>query len=427
MSLSGNSPEGTGHVGTLTLDQSRALKQLYSALFEIQEKGAVTIVPEPVAIPVPAAATTPAPAASGWGGGWFGSATPAAPAEPVVEPPVTVTLEEIGLSAQEVHTSLWNNVLADNPDALVLRFLRARKWHVANGLLMMLRAFKWRLEQNVEDVKSLGDAELDAAYPKFQQQLHMGKFYVHGTDKHGQPVVYLNVHLHRSGDQDNKTLERLTIYLMETGRLLIQSPVETVALVFDLTNFGLANMDYSLVQFLVKCFEAYYPESLGAILVHNAPLVFWGVWKVIEPWLDPVVASKIKFTYKNQELLDLIPAEHLPDSFTGAGLDKYTYQYLPPVAGENDAMKDEATKAVLTAEWNALSAKYDSKTKEWVGLAEGKDAEVTKEREQIAKELHAQYYKMEPYIRARNQFHRKNAAGQSVLQPDGTAIWTYDS
>lgn len=214
---------------------------------------------------------------------------------------------------------------------------------------------------------------------------------------------------------------------METGRLLIQSPVETVALVFDLTNFGLANMDYSLVQFLVKCFEAYYPESLGAILVHNAPLVFWGVWKVIEPWLDPVVASKIKFTYKNQELLDLIPAEHLPDSFTGAGLDKYTYQYLPPVAGENDAMKDEATKAVLTAEWNALSAKYDSKTKEWVGLAEGKDTEVAKEREQIAKELHAQYYKMEPYIRARNQFHRKNAAGQSVLQPDGTAIWTYHS
>lgn len=81
---------------------------------------------------------------------------------------------------------------------------------------------------------------------------------------------YLNVHLHRSGDQDNKTLERLTIYLMETGRLLIQSPVETVALVFDLTNFGLANMDYSLVQFLVKCFEAYYPTPFSILAsVHH--------------------------------------------------------------------------------------------------------------------------------------------------------------
>ncbi|KAF9962865.1 hypothetical protein BGZ70_007832, partial [Mortierella alpina] len=149
MSLSGNSPAGTGHVGTLTSDQSRALKQLYSALFEIQEKGTVTIVSEPIA--APAAPAAPAPAASGWGGGWFGSAAPAVPAEPVIEAPVTVTLEEIGLSPQEVHTSLWNNVLGDNPDALVLRFLRARKWHVANGLLMMLRAFKWRLEQNVED------------------------------------------------------------------------------------------------------------------------------------------------------------------------------------------------------------------------------------------------------------------------------------
>ncbi|KAG0207660.1 hypothetical protein BGX28_001178 [Mortierella sp. GBA30] len=424
MSITGNSPPGTGYVGCLTPDQSQALKKLWSALFEIQENGTVTIIPESVpAVPTPA----PAPAASGWGSGWFGSATPAVPAQPVVEPPVTVTLEEIGLTAQEVRTALWNNVLADNPDTLALRFLRARKWHVANGVLMMLRAFKWRLEQNVEDVKTLGDDELDVAYPKFKQQLQMGKFYVHGTDKHGQPVVYLNVHLHRSGDQDYKTLERLTIYLMETGRLLIQSPVETVVLVFDLTNFGLGNMDYSLVQFLVKCFEAYYPESLGAILVHNAPLVFWGVWKVIEPWLDPVVASKIKFTYKNQELLDLIPAEHLPDSFQGAGLDKYTYQYLEPVPGENDSMKDVATKATLIAERDALSVKYEAKTREWIRLDEGKDGAVTQEREDIVTELHQQYYKMEPYIRARNQFHRMDASGKSVLQPDGTTVWTYNN
>lgn len=174
-----NTPAGTGHVGTLTPDQVKNLQKLWDALYEIQEKGTVTIVPEPVA-----AAPEPAAAASAWGG-WF----TAAPAEPVVEPPVTITLAEVGLTAADVRTNLWNNVLGDHPDSMVLRFLRARKWHVGNGLLMLLNAFKWRLEQDVENVKTLGDNELDAKYPKFREQLQVGKFYIHGTDRKGQPVV----------------------------------------------------------------------------------------------------------------------------------------------------------------------------------------------------------------------------------------------
>ncbi|KAF9172805.1 hypothetical protein BGX21_001381 [Mortierella sp. AD011] len=417
--MSGNAPEGTGYVGILTPDQTKALKKFWAALEEVQEKGTVTVVPEPAAAP------EPAPVASGWGGGWFSAAAPAAP---VVEPPVTITLSEIGITAVEIKTTLSNIILGDNPDALALRFLRARKWNVGNGLLMLLNAFKWRLTEDVENVKILDDNELDIKYPKFKNQLEMGKFYIHGTDRKGQPVVYLNVHLHKSTDQDPKTLERLTIYLMETGRLLIQPPVETVTLIFDLSQFGLANMDYGLVQFLVKCFEAYYPESLGTILVHNAPLVFWGVWKVIEGWLDPVVASKIKFTYKNTELVELIPAEHLPDSFQDAGLDRYNYEYLAPVPGENDLMRDEANKEVLLGEWNHLIKRHEANTKVWVKTEDHSLTNpVQAERDAIAKELRSHYYKLQPYIRAKNQFQRKNSAGVSVIQPDGSVKWTYNN
>lgn len=182
--MNDNTPAGTGHVGTLTADQNKTLQKMWAALYEIQEKGTVTVVPEVKPV---AAAPEPAPAASGWGGGWFSA--PAAPAAPVVEPPVTITLSELGLTAAQVQEGVWSNVLGDHPDSLVLRFLRARKWNVGNGLLMLLNAIKWRLEQEVENVKTLGDTELDAKYPKFQQQLQMGKWYIHGTDKSGQPVV----------------------------------------------------------------------------------------------------------------------------------------------------------------------------------------------------------------------------------------------
>ena len=45
---------------------------------------------------------------------------------------------------------------------------------------------------------------------------------------------------------------------------------------FEMTGFTLANMDYVPVKFIIKCFEANYPESLGVILIHNAPWVFKG-------------------------------------------------------------------------------------------------------------------------------------------------------
>lgn len=41
-----------------------------------------------------------------------------------------------------------------------------------------------------------------------------------------------------------------------------------------MTGFTLANMDYVPLKFIIKCFEANYPESLGVILIHNAPWVF---------------------------------------------------------------------------------------------------------------------------------------------------------
>lgn len=62
---------------------------------------------------------------------------------------------------------------------------------------------------------------------------------------------YINVRMHKPADQDPKALEKFTIYVMETGRLMIQPPVETACLIFDMTGFSLANMDYKYVTLLL--------------------------------------------------------------------------------------------------------------------------------------------------------------------------------
>jgi hypothetical protein len=63
-------------------------------------------------------------------------------------------------------------------------------------------------------------------------------------------------------------------------------------------------------------------------------------------------------------------------------------------------------------------------TREWIACkkTEGARSEEVIETERLAltKELRAAYYKVDPYIRARNMYHRAN-----VLQTDGSATWTY--
>lgn len=36
--------------------------------------------------------------------------------------------------------------------------------------------------------------------------------------------------------------------------------------------------EYPPVKFIIRCFEANYPECLGVLLIHNAPWIFSGSW-----------------------------------------------------------------------------------------------------------------------------------------------------
>ncbi|KAF9985965.1 hypothetical protein BGZ75_002340 [Mortierella antarctica] len=74
------------------------------------------------------------------------------------------------------------------------------------------------VDEEVFDLKSKSDKELDDMLPGFIQQLGLGKFYVQGTDNGNRPVVYLNVRMHRPGDQNARTMEKMFVYILETEK-----------------------------------------------------------------------------------------------------------------------------------------------------------------------------------------------------------------
>lgn len=177
---------------------------------------------------------------------------------------------------------------------------------------MLTCMINWRLELNVDDIVEKGEEILNKDMPGFDLQMKSGKAYLHGADKLSRPVFYIHVKIHQTRQQTFEALRAFTIYSMETCRMFLAPPTHQCNLVFDLTDFGLKNMDWPFVHFLVKAFEAYYPETLGTLCIHKAPWVFSGLWRVIRPLLDPVVQNKVVFTRNEKELLEYIDENQLP-------------------------------------------------------------------------------------------------------------------
>lgn len=337
------------------------------------------------------------------------------------------------LSPETLRATFWSMVKHDHPDALLLRFLRARKWDVEKALVMMVSTMRWRAsDMKVDDdimwngeMKAVEEAEgTDPAKKKsahdFLAQMRLGKSFLHGLDKAGRPMCFVRVRLHKQGEQSEQSLERYTVFVIESARMILAPPVDTACVVFDMTGFSMANMDYAPVKFMIKCFEANYPESLGVVLVHKAPWIFQGIWKIIKGWLDPVVASKVHFTNNNQEMEEFVPASHIIKELNGA--EDWTYNYIEPVPGENDLMKDVETRDKLLAERKEIVREYEDATLEWIHDG-GKNEAIKTKRNELANKLRDDYWKLDPYIRARSYYDRVgliNPGGRLQFYPGET-------
>jgi hypothetical protein len=237
-----------GHVGNLTPEQEDKLRKFWQAIANVcgwSEDGSTSM--RDVAKESAAAAAAADADAGKWRFGLFRK----------TENPGADTFgsgnedDKFGLtkqfnevlakqSAESIRETIWSMVKHDHPDALALRFLRARKWDVQKAVIMFITAMNWRQsEMHVDDdIMKNGEggaaaSEKDADADKkrighdFMQQLRMGKSFLHGTDKEGRPICVVRVRLHRNGDQCAESIERYTVHIIETARLLLIAPVET--------------------------------------------------------------------------------------------------------------------------------------------------------------------------------------------------------
>ena len=143
-------------------------------------------------------------------------------------------------SPEAIRTAFWSMVKHDDPDGLLLRFLRARKWNVHDALIMLISTLHWRMQgmQVDEDIVRRGEGgaledSVSSNTPTkkeghdFLTQMRLGKSFLHGTDKEGRPITFVRVRLHKQGEQSEACLEKFTVFTIETARLLLSPNVDT--------------------------------------------------------------------------------------------------------------------------------------------------------------------------------------------------------
>jgi hypothetical protein len=182
-----------GHVGNLTVKETDMLKQIWVRLFDLFKQAGTEYTPP--------AKEEEAPVKKG---GWFSKKE--APAEKkdlfigtTTDPTwLTLPLDKALplISGVALQSTFWNMVATDNPDAVVLRFLRARKWDLDAAYNMLANTLRWRVCNRIDDVVALGENglrdELNRLKPGFGDcfitQLNSGKAYLGGPDKAGRGI-----------------------------------------------------------------------------------------------------------------------------------------------------------------------------------------------------------------------------------------------
>ncbi|KAI1293078.1 CRAL-TRIO domain-containing protein [Xylaria venustula] len=414
----------TGFVGHLTLDQEKKLQQLWSLLLDAFEFDAKLTDEEN-------------PDAAGADGSPSAAEDRAEPSpdHKVGVDEASVTHRRASSADADKLRQTWLRMLKqENPDALLLRFLRARKWDVGQAFAMLRGALLWRCNEVRVDEEILAKGEAWSARKEksgegkerkdareFLEQMRMGKVYIRGSDRMGRPVGYVHVACHKPGQQSQETLEKLIVQTIETARCLFTAPGnESFCVVFDLTGFSLSNMEWQPVRFIIRAFEANYPECLGTLLIHNAPWIFSGIWKIIRGLLDPVVAAKISFTRGTAGLEEYIARQNLISAF--GGTDNWVYSYIEPSPEEDTPLlSGGATRAKILAEREEIAERYLSATQAWihhvkVGEGEAEEAAIQAQlRRNCAEALWTNYWELDPFVRSRTQLDRTGVIGM-----DGT-------
>ena len=124
--------------------------------------------------------------------------------------------------------------------------------------------------------------------------------------------------------------------------------------------------------------------------------------------MDPVIVSKVQFTRSAKDLEQFIPKETIYKELGGP--DDFEPNFIEPTENENDRLHDTITRDAIVEDRQRIVKELLSATSTWINATSNKETEQVKtiqaQREDLMEQLRVNYWKLDPYVRARNHLDR---------------------
>jgi len=249
--------------------------------------------------------------------------------------------EEIGpdLDASKYTPAEFAQFKANFPDQdtiTLARFLIARNGDVQKSTELLTKHLAWK-KTNWPVLKS-----------SCMNEVKQGKGYVRGADLEGHPLIVFNTCLHDPSNRDVEELIRCAVFLFETAIAQMKGKTCKVCLLINRVNAG-STADLEFFKQLSALMQDNYPERLFRTVVYPSGFIFWGIWQVVQVFLDPVTRAKVKPVMYLSGVHEFISNDNIPAVMGGASEYIFNEQDYPdPYSAEVIAAKLEKDKAAAT-------------------------------------------------------------------------------
>ncbi|KAI5933206.1 SEC14-like protein 5 [Manis javanica] len=213
-------------------------------------------------------------------------------------------------------------------DEHILRFLRARDFHLDRAREMLRQSLSWRRQHQVDLLLQTWRP------PALLEEFYAGGWHYHDID--GRPLYIL-----RLGHMDTKGLmkavgeEALLQHVLsvnEEGQKRCEGntkqfgrPISSWTCLVDLEGLNMRHLWRPGVKALLRMIEVVednYPETLGRLLIVRAPRVFPVLWTLISPFINENTRQKfLIYSGSNYQgpggLVDYLDKDVIPDFLGG--------------------------------------------------------------------------------------------------------------
>ncbi|KAL5652136.1 hypothetical protein ACJX0J_037594, partial [Zea mays] len=192
----------------------------------------------------------------------------------------------------------FENVHQGYPTETLLRFLKAREWHVNKAHRMLEDSLNWRMQNEIDSILEKPIIPVDL-YRSIRDTQLIG---LSGYSKEGIPVFAVGVGLStydkasvnyyvQSHIQINEYRDR---FILPTVTKKYGRPITTCIKVLDMTGLKLSALhQMKIVTAISTVDDLNYPEKTETYYIVNAPYIFSACWKVVKPLLQERTRKKV--------------------------------------------------------------------------------------------------------------------------------------